>query len=346
MKFGILGAGNTGKAYSALLSALRQEVILYDRNPARLTPLQDGIQASGAVEGRYQVPITTNLAQAADSDILLVCTTADGHRPLATHLRGLLRQRQSILVTNCCWGAVEFDLELGAEAAEQDCLIAETSGQLILCNSPTPESVYLKTIKQHVVLACVRPEDTGRLLSRLTPLFPQFFPASSVLETSLNNANPMAHGPLALFNLTRIDNGEDFLLFGTGATHGVTRTIAAIDQERMAVAQACGVPATTQLELLNSFWPESRSSLYEVFHRTPAYGVTKGPQTLQHRYFTEDLPYGLVPCVHLGKKLAVPTPRLEALITVLGLYLGEDYFQQGPDLEHLDLSRYQAPAGT
>ena len=41
MKFGILGAGNTGKAYSALLSALGQEVILYDRNPARLAPLQD-----------------------------------------------------------------------------------------------------------------------------------------------------------------------------------------------------------------------------------------------------------------------------------------------------------------
>ena len=345
MKFGILGAGNTGKAYSALLSALGQEVILYDRNPARLAPLQDGIQASGAVEGRYQILVTADPAQAADSDVLLVCTTADGHRPLAAGLRGLLRPGQSILVTNCCWGAVEFDQELGAEAEEKGCPIGETSGQLILCNSPAPGAVYLKTIKQHISLACVRTADTKRLLSRLAPLFPQFSPASSVLETSLNNTNPVAHGPLALFNLTRLDTGEGLLLFGTGATHGVTRAMEAIDRERVAVAQACGVPAASQLELLNSFWPESRSSLYEVFHRTPAYGVTKGPKSLQHRYFTEDLPYGLVPCVRLGKKLDVPTPRLEALITVLGLYLGEDYIRQGPELERLDLSRYQAPAG-
>ena len=173
MKFGILGAGNTGKAYSALLSALGQEVILYDRNPARLAPLQDGIQASGAVEGRYQIPVTADPAQAADSDVLLVCTTADGHRPLAAGLRGLLRPGQSILVTNCCWGAVEFDQELGAEAEEKGCPIGETSGQLILCNSPAPGAVYLKTIKQHISLACVRTADTKRLLSRLAPLFNQ-----------------------------------------------------------------------------------------------------------------------------------------------------------------------------
>ena len=48
---------------------------------------------------------------------------------------------------------------------------------------------------------------------------------------------------------------------------------------------------------------------------------------------------------HFGSFLLSLLTHLAALITVLGLYLGEDYLRQGPELERLDLSRYQAPAG-
>lgn len=162
-----------------------------------------------------------------------------------------------------------------------------------------------------------------------------------MLETSLNNSNPISHGPLALFNITRMENGEDFLLFGTGVTPRVARFMEKIDRERVAVVRACGVSAPTELEMLNSFWPEPQESLYNVLHNTPAYSVTKGPRTLDHRYLTEDLPYGLVPYVRLGRKLGVETPCLEALIGMFGLYMDQDYFQQGPEVEQLDLSRYR-----
>ena len=164
---------------------------------------------------------------------------------------------------------------------------------------------------------------------------------ANVLETSLNNSNPISHGPLALFNITRMENGEDFLLFGTGVTPRVARFMEKIDRERVAVVRACGVSAPTELEMLNSFWPEPQESLYNVLHNTPAYSVTKGPRTLDHRYLTEDLPYGLVPYVRLGRKLGVETPCLEALIGMFGLYMDQDYFQQGPEVEQLDLSRYR-----
>ena len=46
------------------------------------------------------------------------------------------------------------------------------------------------------------------MLERLAPVFPQLCPAANVLETSLNNSNPISHGPLALFNITRMENGQ------------------------------------------------------------------------------------------------------------------------------------------
>lgn len=341
MKFTILGAGNTGKAYSAYLTSLGHHVMLYDRDPQRLDPIaEQGIQATGAVNGTFSVPVTDQIGQAVDSDVILVCTTAAGHRPLAAALCGLLRPGQMILVTNCCWGGVEFDLELGQEADRKGCVIGEMGGQLILCSSPAPHQVYLKTIKQSMALSCVHPEAVPAALHRLQPVFPQLFPASSVLDTSLNNANPVIHGPFLLFNATRLENGEDYLLFRTGVPARVAHVMEQVDQERLAVMRACGVPAHSELELLNSFWPEPQSSIYNVLHHTPAYQVTRGPKTLNHRYFTEDLPYGLVPYLTLGRRMGVDTPVLASLIRLLSVYMQEHYEAQGPDLMQLQLSRY------
>lgn len=342
MKFAVIGAGNVGKANSVFLSRLNHEVILYDRSPDRLEPIgRNGLTASGIVEGRFEIPVTDDLPHAVSgSDVILVCTLASGHRPVAARLKGHLRPGQILLVTNCYWGAVEFDMELGTEADELGCAIAETGGQLILCNSPAPDKVFLKTIKKRIALACVHPSRTPTILGRLSGVFPQFVAASHVLETSLNNANPVSHGPLALFNITRIENGEDYLLFGAGVTRRVAAFMEKIDRERVAVIKACGFNAPTELDMLNSFWPVPRASLYDVLRETPAYSVTKGPKTLNHRYLSEDLPFGLAPYVRLGRKMGVETPHLTALIQMLSMYMDTDYFSMGPAVDKMDLSRY------
>lgn len=342
MKIAILGAGNTGKAYSVYLSHLGHEVALYDRSPDRLTPIVGrGITATARIEGLFPVSTSANLTDTVrGSRLILICTVAGGHRPLASALRGLLEEGQHILITNGCWGAVEFDSCLGEEASEKGCTISETGGQLILCNSPSPESVYIKTIKKQVPFSCTKPADNSILLNFFATLFPQLCPAPSVLYTSLNNSNPVSHGPFVLFNLTRMENGEDYLLFGTGMTERVARFIERIDRERVEVVRACGTEAATLLDMLNASWPDKQSSLYDVFHNTPAYSVTKGPATLNHRFLTEDLPYGLVPYLCLGKRFGIETPALTALVQMIGLYMETDYLTQGPELEALDLSRF------
>ena len=80
MKFLILGAGNTGKAYSAYLLSKGQEVTLYDRSLERLSSLRtQNLKASGVVSGEFSPALTNCLDCAKDSDVILVCTVAEGH---------------------------------------------------------------------------------------------------------------------------------------------------------------------------------------------------------------------------------------------------------------------------
>ena len=170
---------------------------------------------------------------------------------------------------------------------------------------------------------------------RAVRLFPGLKTAENIIDTSANSSNPVIHGPIAAFNITRLENGEDYTLFGTALPEKLIRYIEKADLERCAVIEALGTKATGVLEILNSFWPVKRESLRDALKENEAYRDIKGPKTLLHRYIEEDIPYGLVPLSVLGKKLGVPTPYTDSVITGLSLYLGRDFMKEGPSEEAL-----------
>ena len=339
MKYAVIGAGNAGKAVSAYLRSLGQEVSLYCRS-AQLAALldQSGIAASGAVEGQFDVSATTDLAAAVKgARAILVQTVASGHAPVAQALKGLLEPGQIILIFNGNWGAAEFSAILGSEAKEKGVDICETGAQLFLCSSPAPGAVAVKSIKRGVSMACTDVSRIAAVLEELKDILPQLTPGANVIDTSLNSSNPVVHGPIATFNITRMENGEDYTLFGTALPQKTVDFIEKIDAERCAVARAIGVQGIPVVDILNSFWPEKKPNVYGALKENDAYKVSKGPKTIQHRYLDEDLPYGLVPIIRLGRLYGVETPYLDALVQVLGMYLGRDYLAEGPAVEAIDL---------
>ena len=337
MRFAVIGAGNTGKAVTAYLKKEGQEVVLYCRNAQLAQQLCQGLTAQGAVEGKFEVKATSDLAEAVrGAQVILVQTVASGHAPVAQALKGLLEPGQIILIFNGNWGAAEFAAILGQEAKEKGVAICETGAQLFLCASPSPVSVDVKTIKQGIALACTEASRTGEVIETLKEAFPQLTAGKNVVDTSLNGSNPVVHGPIATFNITRLENGEDYTLFGTALPQKTVEYIEHIDAERCAVAQAVGVEGISVLDILNSFWPDKKTSVYGALKENKAYEATPGPKSLKHRYLDEDLPYGLVPLVRLGDIYGVDTPYLDALIRVLGMYLGRDYLKEGPAVENFN----------
>jgi opine dehydrogenase len=67
-------------------------------------------------------------------------------------------------------------------------------------------------------------------------------PAGNVLQTSLQNGNPVIHPAITLLNAALIERtGGDFFFYEDGVTPAVGRLIEAVDRERISIGRALGV---------------------------------------------------------------------------------------------------------
>lgn len=340
-KFAVLGLGKTGQAMMTYLTYHNQEVIGWNRSADKVEAVNNnGINATGAIEGYFSAKATANIEDAIkDTKYMLVMTVANGHLDVAKALTGILREGQRIIVFNGNWGAYEFYGELKDEAKAKKVLISETSGMLILANLLGKNQCHLGTIKEEIKVASVPKEDVNILTQELKDVFPQLRAANNIADTSFNSSNPILHTPIALFNLARLENGEDYGFYTVATTPSIVRFVEAADRERVEVARAVGITPQSCLEILNSFWVNKYDNLYDAIVNNKDYQKVKGPKTLNFRYINEDLPYGIIPVVKLGKKYGVETPALNAMIEVFRFTLGEETMGgDGPDFDSLNLS--------
>ena len=66
-------------------------------------------------------------------------------------------------------------------------------------------------------------------------------------------------------------------------------------------------------------------------------GFTTGPFSIQNRYVTEDVPVGCHVYHELGKKFGVPTPVIDAMITIASVMVGKNFYESGVKLEELGI---------
>ena len=326
MTITIIGAGNTGLAAACHLTALGLPVTVYTRHKDRKERwTAEGIRAEGALTGHFHFPVTTDLAEAAKSDLLLITTLATSHRDAARELLPYLRRGQILLFYNGCWGALQAYTTYADASILPDLTIAETANMPYVAQlAPDGTSVTIKGIKESLSYAAAGP-DRDALAATLAGIFHTVTQAPSFVTTSLGSTNPIIHVAASLFNMTRIDNGEEFLFFGPSMTRRCVQCMEQADAERIAVGRALGVRLPSLLETLNSFWPDKKDTLYAALTENPSYKKAKGPVSLSYRYLAEDLPCGIGPILDLGKKMGIPTPAAEALLRAAYLYLQEPY---------------------
>lgn len=340
MNIAVLGAGNTGQITAFDMAAKGASVRLFTRDEEKADLLaRNGLRATGALNGRRNPDLVTADIRKAVQGAELICvqTTAGGHKPMAEAIKPFLEEGQVIIVFNANWGALEFRNALRAEPEAPPVLIGETGTQLYIGSASPDGEVFVKQIKKNASLAMIDNSRCDGILVRLKAFFPQFTKAANILETSLSSANAIVHTPVCLFNLSRIEMGQDFLFYAEGASRSTIEYVDRIDQERVAVMEALGVPARGMLDVLNSFWPDKRDTLYDAIHENPSYKVVKGPKTPDHRFFSEDLPYGIVPLVLLGRSLGVPTPYMSGMVESFERFLSRELLNNGfcPDLAEL-----------
>lgn len=333
--YAVLGAGSGGQAMAGYLGLRGYEVRLFNRSPHRLTHVWEkgGIQMSGVMRGFGKVALaTTDLAQAVDgADVIMVVVPATAHRALAQGLAGLVGPDQVVVLNpGRTGGALEVRNALAEQRTSADALVAEAQTLLFACRLLEDGTSHVYSVKKYVALAAVPAEDTPRVIAAINAAFPQFYPAASVLETSLDNMGAIFHPGVTLLNAARIEaTGGDFDYYQDGVTPTVARVIEQIDNERMEVAVAYGVRARSAKEWLAEAYAAEGGTLREAVLNNPGYAGIKAPPHLNHRYIWEDVPTSLVPIADLGRIAGVPTPTINAMIALASAIHDTDYRREG-----------------
>jgi opine dehydrogenase len=341
----IVGAGMGGKGLAAELGLGGNRVRIQDIVEAQIA----GIRSRGGlrVEGRPKdfAPVglaSTDLAAGVDgADVILVSTYGEAHEAVATALAPLLRDGQLVLLIQGHVGGalvVRRGLEQAGCRARVD--VAEMDGYPYMLAVLSPDAVRMTTIKNIVQVAALPASRTGFVLERIRGAFPYAVAAPTVLHTGLMDLGPVVHVSGMVGNAGRIEGGQDYHFYRDGMTPGVVALAAALDAERMDVVRAYGLGLPNIDDWVEQTYGIREATLYETLQQMSQshFKYAPAPDTLQHRYLTQDTGCGLVPFVALGTAAGISMPASQSTITVAGLLSGHDFRREGRSLERLGLA--------
>ncbi len=340
--FAVLGTGNSGQAFAADITLKGFSVNLAEV-PEFASTLQaiekkGGIEISGEAGNGFAAlnMITTDIEKAIKGvDIIIIGGSAFAHEPFAKVLAPYVEDGQFILLVSN-FGAIRFQKIMKELDIKINVIPVESTSLIYATRAPEPGNVSVIGLKDNLPVATMPSNRTEEFIEKISPVFPQMIPCESVLFTSLNNMNPVIHPPMVLFNAGRIEatGGKGWNLYQEGATESVAKMMLAIDAERMSLMGHLGMNGIALKEIFESMYKKysvGRMTVSETLRQSPIHTnpAFPAPPSIDTRYLTEDLPFGLVPWSSLGHLWNVPTPTIDAVIQTASVMLEKNYFEEG-----------------
>jgi opine dehydrogenase len=343
----IIGAGIGGIYLAAELGIARHNLRLHDIDDTRLADIRafGGIDVEGAGGGFAAVErATTDLRSAIDgADVVILVTGGNAQATVARSLAPLLRDGQVILlIQGNTGGSLIVRRALDEAGCCANVAVAEMDNYPYSCRRLSPTRIRPIVAKRWLQIAAFPGNRIVPVYQRLAPLFPQAVAAPNVLCTGFTNANAMLHVANCVANAARIESCDGYKFYAEGVTPAVAKLYAAINRERVAVAAALGAAVPTLEDWFDRVYGVREATLVETCRRLTydpdgPYQATGTPNSLEHKFITEDVPTGLMPMAALGAAARVPTPTIDALIAVVQSMTGNDFAADARTLTRLGL---------
>jgi len=334
MKIAVLGAGAGGTALAFDYAFNGHEVRLFDfpQFPQNVGVIAETgrVTAEGDISGSAKVAYAGHdIGEAMrDAELIYVVGPAYSTEPFGKAVAGMLRPGQTVIVSpGSCGGALAFKQAAGLALGDDSVRVAETSTlhYAVRLEKPGHVRVFLK-LKAGNLLAALPNEHTGDILRLVSDVYPGMEAAESVLQTSLQNANPVIHPAVTLANAARIEGtGGDFLFYEEGVSDSTGRLIQAVDQERIAIGAHLGITVLPDPVLGMRQGYMLADNYASAYREAPGFlGIPAQPR-LDHRYLNEDVGYGLVFMSRLARQVGVETPTMDSIIQIASVLMDRDY---------------------
>ena len=342
----IIGGGNGGQAIAGHLSILGETVRLFDVVQSTVDAINEkgGIQLHHAVEGFGKLEFaTTSMEQVLDgAEVVMMVLPSLYHEAMAKQMVPFLKDGMTVLLhpeSSC--GAISFRKVMDDLGCKANIVLGAAGTLLYSVRIQTPGDVYVFGVKEEVPMAALPASDNEKLASAIRPALPWFVLVENTLKTSLGNINAMMHPAPMLLNTSRIE-AEPFVPFQyywDGMTPSIGKYVEAMDAERIAVANALGLELRTIREDYVAMYRcgDKDTPLYQLCKNNPSYDGIMCSNTLATRYVLEDIPFSLEPIQAIAHVAGVPTPKIDAIVTLARTILGEK-MQVGRNAETMGIA--------
>ncbi len=343
MKIAVLGAGNSGCALAADYAFRGHEVTLVKTSHSLHDDNFRHLEENGGVMvmnefGQEKVcrisRMTRDLGEVRGKAAVLVCTQTGVHRDVLERVVPYLEAGQ-ILLINPGYLSTAYVLGLGLK---DGLTVAEAQSNFIdgRIISPGRFKVGFRNVRNPIgVYPADRTDEAARVLDQLgTP----FVYLKSVAEAALHNPNMIVHTVGAVMSIPRIEaTGGDYCMYHEVFTPSVWTLLNALDAEKMNILEALGLERLSYAEAckFRNSLDEKREGREVFFEYASMPERAKGPQSVNSRYITEDVPQGLALMESLGKVLDIPVPVCTSLIELASAALKRDFRKEGRTLQRL-----------
>ncbi|MFN8125592.1 MAG: NAD/NADP octopine/nopaline dehydrogenase family protein [Candidatus Nanopelagicales bacterium] len=350
MKVAVLGSGNGAHAIAFEWAQAGHEIAMFDFEEFGATIAavaeKGGITADGELAGFQAIGYAGHDISRVvpGADLIFAVGPAYSTAPFAEACRPYLNPDQTVVVCpSSCAGAIVFKRALGLPLEDETPLVAETSTlpYAVRLTGPAHITVYNR-LKGGYYVAALPGRCSDQVYDLLRPVFAEIEKADNVLQTTLQNGNPVIHPAVTLGNVALIERTQgDFLFYEEGVTEGVGRVIEAVDTERMAIADALGVPVLRDPELGIAQGYQAVDNYSTGYSEAPGFRGIKAQPQLDYRYLNEDAGFGLVFLTDLARSIGVPTPDMSAVLRLSSIVMGRDYeAEQARTMAGLGLAGY------
>lgn len=341
MRIGIAGTGGIGLASAAWLAHAGHDVTVWSPGGAGAVALRDSpLQSEGVLQASVRVGVAADArALATASDVLLIAVPVNGHRSVMDRLLPHLRGGQVVIVSSMASLSGLYLFER-ARQCRVEVAVAAMGTTVLTARRSGPAQVRVMTRRSELGLSVLPRARGDEVLGLCRGLFGDVFvPEANVLASTLVNINPVAHGPLALFNWTRIERGEAWPQYHY-MTPRVAHVIERLDAERIALARAFDLKVRTIEEHFAKSFGTTAAALADIAAQLHAKrGGPPGPTDTATRFLAEDMPFGLAFCEELGRICGIDMPATRTIVQTASLVTGRDLAGDNDLIDALDLRR-------
>jgi opine dehydrogenase len=348
----VIGAGIGGVYLLAALGTAGFKLRLHDVDDSKLSLIRarGGLDVEGErAEFAAVERATIDLETAVDgADLIIIVTGGNTQAAVAQSLAPLLRDGQVILlIQGNTAGSLVVRRALNDAGCHAAVDLAEMDNYPYSCWRLSLTRIRPIVRKRWLQIASFPGNRIGAVFPRLSPLFPEAVAAPNIVHTGFTNANAMLHVANCIANAGRIESGEGYKFYAEGVTPAVARLYEAINAERVAVAASLGAAVPTLEDWFDRVYGVREATLVETCRRLTynsdgPYQATGTPNSLDHKFITEDVPTGLVPMSELGAAAGVKTPAIDALVELARCMTGKDFAAEARTLERLGLGGMDA----